>query len=77
MQQARFSLTHEQIKFLEDYRRYGFRDRSEVVRTALEALRKEVERRELELSADLYAALYATDVEGREWGEGAVTDWPS
>lgn len=77
MHQAKFSLTEEQLRFLDQHRLHGFRDRSAVVRTALERLQRELRQKELEDSASLYAELYEQDAEGQDWVEDASRGWPT
>lgn len=76
MKQAKFSITDEQILFLDSYRALGFKDKSEVVRTALERLRAHLLDEELARSADLYAELYDTDEDAQAWVEDAHKGWP-
>jgi Arc/MetJ-type ribon-helix-helix transcriptional regulator len=76
MQQAKFSITAEQRNFLAEHKRFGFKDKSAMVRKALRNFREEMERKELEESADLYAEIYAEDPELRELTETAAKDWP-
>jgi Arc/MetJ-type ribon-helix-helix transcriptional regulator len=65
MIQAKFDLDESQFKFLNQYEQYGFRDESELIRTALTRLQQELQRSRLEESATLYAELYAEDEEVR------------
>ena len=76
MIQAKFSLTDTQMQFLSKREQYGFKDKSEVVRTALDHLQEELFQQRLADSADLYAELYTNDSETREWTEAALSDWP-
>ena len=76
MIQAKFSLEESQLRFLEQCKAYGFKDKSEAVRIALEHLRQEMEQRRLQESAHLYAQLYDEDHELQELTESAVLDWP-
>ncbi|MFP4306586.1 MAG: hypothetical protein ACLFRG_13100 [Desulfococcaceae bacterium] len=76
MRQAKFSVTAEQLDFLAQHRRFGFKDKSTMVRKALQNFREELERKELEASADLYAEIYAEDAELQALTEAAVNDWP-
>ena len=55
MQQAKFSLTLALMEFLNNYKRYGFKDKSSMVRAALVRLQKELELQSLKQSANLYA----------------------
>ncbi|RME42255.1 MAG: hypothetical protein D6796_14670 [Caldilineae bacterium] len=76
MQQAKFSLTLSQIEFLNRHKVYGFKDKSAMVRAALQQLKKELELQSLRQSADLYAALYEQDAELQELTETAIEGWP-
>jgi Arc/MetJ-type ribon-helix-helix transcriptional regulator len=74
--QAKFSFDEEQASFLNNYRDYGYKDKSSMVREALQRMKKELELKQLERSADLYAELYASDSDLQEWTESAVSGWP-
>lgn len=76
MVQTKFSLEESQQAFLEQYRAYGFKDKGDMVRTALNRLQAELEARLLRESADLYAAVYDEDADLRELTETAVSEWP-
>ncbi len=76
MQQAKFSLTSPLIDFLGSYKRYGFKDKSSMVRIALLQLREELELESLKQSADLYAELYAEESELQELTELSIAEWP-
>jgi len=41
--QKKFSISIEQKRFLENYRRWGYSDQSSIVRAALESFKKELE----------------------------------
>ena len=76
MQQAKFSLTPPLVEFLGDYQTYGFKDRSSMVRIALQRFREELELQSLKQSANLYAEIYEQDEELHELTETAIQDWP-
>ncbi|VAW35858.1 hypothetical protein MNBD_CHLOROFLEXI01-3986 [hydrothermal vent metagenome] len=76
MRQAKFSLEEPNIKFLSNYKRYGYKDKSSLVRHALDILRDEIERQKLEASADLYSELYEMDAETKMLTDAALNDWP-
>jgi Arc/MetJ-type ribon-helix-helix transcriptional regulator len=76
MLQAKFSIGNEQAKFIENYKEYGFKDKSELVRKALNLLKKEVEENSLRQSAELYAQIYEEEQETRELTEAAIEGWP-
>ncbi len=75
MIQAKFSLEESHIQFPEQRKRYGFKDKSDVVRTALDLLHTELTQRSLRESADLYAETYEKDDETQEWTDAALSDW--
>jgi len=77
MIQAKFSLEESHIQFLEQCKRYGFKDKSDVVRTALDRLYTELARQRLCESADLYAEVYADDDETQAWTDAALSEWPT
>ena len=76
MHQIKLSLQDSQVEFLGRHQAYGFRDRSELVRKALEVFQREIEQKELEESARLYARLYEEDREAKQWVASSAEDWP-
>jgi len=76
MIQAKFSLEESHIQFLDQCKSYGFKDKSEAVRTALNRLRAELELQRLCESADLYAEVYEEDDDIKELTESALSEWP-
>lgn len=77
MIQAKFSLEESQLRFLAQCKEFGFKDKSEAVRIALERLRQELEERRLQESAHLYAQIYDDDRELQELTAAASLDWPA
>ncbi len=77
MLQAKFSLEESQIQFLAEFKRHGFKDKSAVVRNALDRFRKELTQQRLRESADIYAEVYANDAETQEWTDAALEEWPT
>ena len=75
MAQAKFTLEQSHIDFLEQFKERGFKDKSTIVRLALDRLVKELEREELAKSADLYAELYQEDLELQQLTDAARVDW--
>ena len=59
MIQAKFSWESTQVEFLNEYKDYGFKDKSEMVRAAILKLKQELEHKALTNSAALYAELYS------------------
>ncbi|MCK4297207.1 MAG: hypothetical protein KAX28_11195 [Candidatus Marinimicrobia bacterium] len=76
MIQAKFSLNEKHVEFLNQYKKYGFKDKSSVIRTAINKLEKELEILKLKQSADLYSEIYAEDDELRDITEDAIDGWP-
>jgi len=76
MQQAKISFEEKQIKFLDKYGELGFKDKSSLVRSAIEEYRKIIERRKLVESAKLYGEVYKVDAELKQWTDSAMEEWP-
>ena len=76
MVQVKVSVTEDQLDFLGHHQQFGFRDRSAMVREALERLRMQRELGELRESAALYADAYEKDDELRELTDAAAAEWP-
>ncbi|TAK56353.1 MAG: hypothetical protein EPO24_11315 [Bacteroidetes bacterium] len=76
MQQTKVSLEKGQMQFIENYRKLGFKDKSSVVRTAIEEYKKLLRKQELIQSANLYAEIYNEDSELQELTDAAIEDWP-
>jgi Arc/MetJ-type ribon-helix-helix transcriptional regulator len=76
MIQAKFSLNEEHLLVLEECRKYGFKDRSALVRAAIDLLSAQLERQRLQESAALYAEVYEQDEETRDWTKDAAAAWP-
>jgi hypothetical protein len=76
MAQAKFTLEQSHIDFLEQFKDRGFKDKSAIVRLALDRLAQELEREELAQSADLYAELYTEDRELQQLTDAARVGWP-
>lgn len=76
MIQAKFSLEESHLQFLDECRSYGFKDKSTVVRVALDRLREEFAQQRLQESADLYSEIYGEDEETRDLTAAALSEWP-
>ena len=76
MQQAKISFDENHIKFLNKYQELGFKDKSSLVRSAIEDFIKSVEKQKLANSAKLYAEIYKEDLELRDLTDSAIEDWP-
>ena len=76
MLQAKFSVEETQARFLNNYRDYGFKDKSSMLRAAISHFKKEFELERLKKSADLYSEIYSEDEDLKELTEIAATGWP-
>jgi Arc/MetJ-type ribon-helix-helix transcriptional regulator len=76
MAQAKFTIEQSHIDFLEQFKDRGFKDKSEIVRLALDRLAQELETQELIQSADAYAELYRKDLELQQLTNAASVNWP-
>ena len=76
MLQTKFSLQEPQARFLSKYKTYGFKDKSAMIRAAIDRLRKELELERLRVSADLYSEIYTGDHELKEITEAELNGWP-
>jgi len=76
MLQAKFSVEEAQSRFLNNYRVYGFKDKSSMLRAAINHFKKEFELERLKESADLYSEIYSEDKDLKELTETAAAGWP-
>lgn len=76
MYQTKVSLTEPLAEFLTKYRAYGFKDKSSMVRAALDQFHRELETQKLKESAELYAELYESDEELQMLAEASFEGWP-
>jgi hypothetical protein len=76
MLQAKFSVKETQAQFLSKYKSYGFKDKSSMVRAAIDHFKKQMELESLRKSAELYSEIYSKDDDLKELTETAVTGWP-
>ena len=76
MLQAKFSLEETQVQFLKNFKTQGFKDKSSMLRAAIEHFKKDMELESLKKSADLYAEIYSKDGDLKELTDTALTGWP-
>jgi hypothetical protein len=76
MDQGKFSFREKQAQFVNRYQSYGFKDKSSLVRAALDHLEEELEKEVLKKSASLYAEIFAEDQELNELTDSALSGWP-
>lgn len=76
MKQAKVSLNELQLEFLKAHKSFGYKDRSALVRAAIDAFRAQLEEQLLRESAELYAELYNSDPEHQQITASALVGWP-
>ena len=76
MLQAKFSVDTNQAHFLSNYKAYGFKNKSSMLRAAIDHYKKDVEFENLRKSADLYSEIFSEDDDLKDLTETAVTGWP-
>ena len=76
MGQIKFSFRENQEEFISNYKAYGFKDKSTMVRAALDRFKIILEKEKLKKSASLYAEIYAEDQELKELTDSALAGWP-
>ena len=73
MVQAQFNLDESLWTFVQQSWQYGFQNQDELIRVALGKLQQELY--SLEMSADLYAEVYAEDVDLQALTDSAIAVW--
>ena len=68
------SIDEKQSDFLERFSQYGFKKQEDLVNEALERLRRDLEPETLEVSAILYAEIYAEDEELQELTKSVLAE---
>jgi hypothetical protein len=76
MSQAKFNIKEDQARFLSRYKKYGFKDKSSMLRAAIDQLQRQLELQQLKDSADLYSEMYSEDKDFRALTDSAVNGWP-
>jgi len=76
MIQAKFSVEESQAHFLRDHKKYGFKDKSSMLRVAIDHYKREMELERLKLSAVAYSAMYLKDNDLQDLTETALNGWP-
>ncbi len=74
---TKVTLEQSQIDFLAQFKDLGFKDKSSLVRSALNQLQQQLSKQELEKSADLYAEIYEEDEDLQQLTALAGADWPT
>ena len=76
MPQQKFSVHETQAEFLSNYKVYGFKDKSSMVRRAIDQLQRKYELDALRESAELYSEIYSEDDDLKKLTQSAVSGWP-
>jgi hypothetical protein len=76
MLQAKFSVKESQAQFLSHCAAYGFKDKSAMLRAALDHFKNAMELEDLRKSAELYSEIYAEDENLKDLTETAINGWP-
>jgi hypothetical protein len=76
MRQTKFSCKEDEVEFLRNYKEYGFKDKSAMVRESLNLLREKLESQRLRESAELYAEIYSEDSKLKALTDAALEEWP-
>jgi len=76
MLQAKFSIEETQAQFLNNFKVYGFKDKSSMLRKAIEHFKKKMELESLRKSAELYSEIYSEDDDLKELTKIALNGWP-
>jgi len=76
MLQAKFSVEESQAQFLNDCMMYGFKDKSAMLRAAIDHFKKAVDIENLRKSAELYSEIYSGDDSLKDLTETAINGWP-
>lgn len=76
MKQAKFSIKEDQAKFISKYREHGFKDKSDLVRAAINRFRKKLELERIKKSAEIYTEIYSEDDDLQTLTESAAEGWP-
>lgn len=74
--QTNVKIEESQAEFLDHYSQYGFKDKNELVREALNRLRDDLDQKSLRESAELYAEIYQNDADLQDLTELALLDLP-
>jgi glycogen debranching enzyme len=74
--QTKFTCKEDQAAFLNRFKEYGYKNKSSMLREALNLLKKKKESQELCESAELYAEVYNEDSELKKLTASAMQGWP-
>ena len=75
MTQTEINFEENQVEFINKYSELGFKDKSSLVRKAIDEFRKSLEEKNLINSANLYAEIYKQDEELKDLTNSSIEDW--
>jgi len=76
MIQTTINFNDSDLSFLNNFKQYGFENKSDLIRTALAYMKQKFAKNDLKESADLYAEIYNEDKEVQEMTKSAMSGWP-
>jgi len=76
MHQTKISFEENHIKFLNRYSELGFKDKSSLVRSAVEEFQKSIEILQLKESAEIYKKQFIKNRDLRNLTDHANEGWP-
>ncbi|NMB81140.1 MAG: hypothetical protein GYA14_04930 [Ignavibacteria bacterium] len=76
MEQLKVSLKKEHLDFIRHHAKFGFKDKSSLIRKAVEILQEKIETESLKSSAKILSEIYTKDVEVKEWVNDSDKSWP-
>ncbi|MEW6507902.1 MAG: hypothetical protein AB1432_09180 [Bacteroidota bacterium] len=76
MEQIKISIKKEHHEFISHYSKYGFKDKSELVRKAIDKLKEEIELEKLKSSAQILNSIYSKEKSNKEWIDDSIKEWP-
>jgi hypothetical protein len=75
MKQAKFTINEAQDKFISNYDELGLKDKSAVVRQALDCLMERIENERMRQGVDLYAEIYEQDKDLQDLTRASMEEW--
>ncbi len=76
MEQIKISLKKEQIEFINHHSRFGFKDKSSLIRKAVDIFKENIETESLKSSAKILAEIYSEEGTIKEWINDSTKNWP-
>ena len=76
MTQTKISFEENQIEFINKYFELGFKDKSSLVRKAINEFQRSLEKKKLVESANLYTEIYEQDEDLKDLTNSSLEGWP-